>query len=433
MAADCIDRISRGDIPQKISEHYNGDFNKFKDNLNTCIGAVNGLIADADTLTQAANEGRLSVRADADKHKGDFRKIIEGVNNTLDAFIGPIQESSVVLNEMAKGNLEILVEGDYKGDLAQIKTALNGTIGSLSDYINEISNVLSEISSGNLNVEISSDYRGDFVAIKDSINNIIISLNATLREVIYASEKVASGSQQVSSGSQQLSQGATEQAEAIEQLTASISQVASQTRQNALNANKASKITNGVNNDAVLGNDQMKQMLDAMREIGVSSENIGKIIKVIDEIAFQTNILALNAAVEAARAGQAGKGFAVVADEVRNLAGRSSRAAAETAELIESSKKRSELGMKIAQSTAGALEKIVHGAEQAAELVGEISTASNEQATAIAQIDRGLVQISAVVQSNSATAEQSAASSEELSGQSELLREKVGKFILRSN
>jgi len=431
MAADCIDRISRGDIPEKITDTCNGDFSKLKDNLNTCCNAVNGLIDDANLLAQAALEGNLSARADAEQHQGDFKKIISGFNAALDAFIGPIQASSSVLSEVANGNLDIMVEGDYNGDLAQIKDSLNITIVSLAEYINEISEVLSEISSDNLNVQIDAEFKGNFGDIKASINNIIAVLNATLSEVMYASEEVAAGSQQVSTGSKQLSQGAAEQAEAVEQLLVSISQVAGQTRQNARNANKASEITSAVRSDAQSGNGQMKQLLEAMKEIETSSENIGKIIKVIDEIAFQTNILALNAAVEAARAGQAGKGFAVVADEVRNLAGRSAQAAADTAELIESSINRSKQGMKIAQGTAVALGKIMSGAEQAAALVGEISTASNEQATAIEQIDRGVEQVSIVVQANSATAEQSAASSEELSEQSKFLKEKVSRFRLK--
>jgi methyl-accepting chemotaxis protein len=430
-AADYIDKISNGNIPEKLTNNFRGDFNKIKDNLNVCIDAVNGLIVDANMLALAAEEGKLSIRANAEKHQGSFKSIIEGVNNTLDAFIGPVKESADVLNEMAKGNLKVVVTGNYRGDLAQIKNALNDTTVSLSGYINEISRVLAEVSSGNLDVEINSEYKGDFVEIKNSINDIIVSFNSTIKEIICASEEVASGSHQVSDGSQQLSRGATEQASAIEELTASIMQIASQTKQNAVNAGKASEITTEVKINAEKGNGQMKQMLEAMNEISMSSINISKIIKVIDEIAFQTNILALNAAVEAARAGQAGKGFAVVAEEVRNLAAKSANAAQETTGLIENSISKSRLGMEIAQGTAGSLNKIVSGAEKAAALVGEISIASNEQATGIAQINKGVEQVSMVVQANSATAEESAASSEELSGQSELLKEKVSRFILK--
>ena len=228
-----------------------------------------------------------------------------------------------------------------------------------------------------------------------------------------------------------LSQGATEQASSIEELSASIEQVSSQTKTNAENANKANNLAEQAKNYAITGNTQMQGMLKAMDDINESSSNINKIIKVIDDIDFQTNILALNAAVEAARAGQYGKGFAVVAEEVRTLAGRSANAAKETTALIEDSIKKVVEGTRIAKETADALEKIVDQVKTVSDLVSDINSASNEQATAIAQIDQGIMQVSQVVQENSATSEQSAAASEELSGQAEVLRDLVGKFKLK--
>ncbi len=387
VTSDYVDKISKGNIPSKITDTYKGDFNTIKNNLNLCIDSINLLLLDAGNLVEAAVEGKLSTRADASKHSGDYKRIVEGVNNTLDAVIEPVKEAALVLHEMANGNLSLHVKGDYKGDHADIKNALNDTLNSFNALFTEISN---------------------------------------------AADQVSGGSNQVSDGSQALSQGTTEQASAIEELTVSITEVAAQTKQNAVNAIQANELALNSKEGATIGNSHMKDMLKSMEEINESSSDISKIIKVIDDIAFQTNILALNAAVEAARAGQHGKGFAVVAEEVRNLAARSANAAKQTTDLIEGSIKKVEIGTKIANSTAESLDQIVVEVSKAATLVGDIAVASNEQATAIAQINKGIEQVSNVVQTNSATAEQSAAASEELSSQASMLKSMVEKFRLKS-
>ncbi len=431
VTAEYVDKIGKGDIPAKITDSYNGDFNEIKNNLNSCIDSINLLVSDASSLVASAVEGKLSTRADASKHSGDFKKIVEGVNKTLDAVIEPVKEASAVLQEMANGNLKVRVKGDYRGDHADIKNALNETLEALGSYVNEISEVLGEMSNSNLEVTINNEYKGDFSQIKDALNFIIQSFNEVFTEINNAADQVSSGSNQVSDGSQALSQGTTEQASAIEELTSSITEVAAQTKQNAVNATQANDLALNAKDGATQGNAHMKEMLKSMDEINESSSNISKIIKVIDDIAFQTNILALNAAVEAARAGQHGKGFAVVAEEVRNLAARSASAAKETTDLIEGSIKKVEVGTRIANNTATALDQIVEGVSKAATLVGEIAAASNEQATSISQINKGIEQVSDVVQTNSATAEQSAAASEELSSQASMLKEMVGKFKLK--
>jgi methyl-accepting chemotaxis protein len=355
------------------------------------------------------------------------------------------QYSAAEVDKLAK-NLKLLSQGDLnlalqvsegdeytkeeKKNFEEINQSFQSAVDSIAGYITEITQVLQKMADGDMTSFIAADFKGDFSEIKESVNSIVSSLNHVLLEINTAADQVASGTRQVSDGNQAISQGATEQASSIEELSASITQIAAQTAQNASNASTANELALGAKDSAAQGNEQMKGMQKAMTEINEASQNISKIIKVIDDIAFQTNILALNAAVEAARAGEHGKGFAVVAEEVRNLAARSAQAAKETTGLIESSIKKTEAGTQIANVTATSLEQIVKSVDNAAQLVGEIATASSQQATGITQVNKGIDQLSQVVQNNSATAEEGAASSEELSSQAELLKNMVAKFKL---
>ncbi|MDL2224836.1 methyl-accepting chemotaxis protein [Eubacteriales bacterium OttesenSCG-928-M02] len=431
--AHMADRLAEGDTNVDYSPLYGkNEVGSLAASLDTVVQALDALVQDTNTLVQAATQGDLSARADSSRHKGDYAQIVNGVNQLLETILAPIQVASDVLGSMATGNLQVYVDGNYQGDHAIIQNALNDTIDNLKVYIDETKRILTNMSDGNFRDEISIDFLGDFTDLKDSINAIILSLSEVLANIKEAAGQVTEGSIQVSDGAQNVSQGATEQASAVQQLTATMTQLAEQVRQTAQNASEANDHAQRTKGIGIEGTQSMQNMQDAMEEINEASANISKIIKVIDDIAFQTNILALNAAVEAARAGVHGKGFAVVAEEVRNLAEKSADAAKETTALIEGSIQKAQMGTQIANDTAQSLESMVESVDRMEQVIGQIATASNEQATGITQANKGIEQMNQVIQNNSAVAEESAASAQELSSQAQIMMQLVDRFQLRT-
>ncbi len=345
----------------------------------------------------------------------------------------PIFEIEKAASRMAQGDLDIDISYTSKDELGVLSDQVRELIRKLQMIIDDENKFLAQMASGDFTVDSTceTEYTGGFKPLLISFRAIAEKLNHTILQISESSAQVASGSDQVSSGAQALSQGATEQASSVEELAATINEISEKVKQNAENARQANHMAGVVGSEMQTSNQKMQEMMQAMNNISNCSDEIGKIIKTIEDIAFQTNILALNAAVEAARAGTAGKGFAVVADEVRNLAGKSAEASKNTSVLIENSLRAVENGTLIADETAQSLLQTVKGVEEVANIISQISEASNNQAEAIFQITMGIDQISSVVQTNSATAQESAAASEELSSQSQLMKDLVGRFRLR--
>lgn len=343
----------------------------------------------------------------------------------------PIKAVTRAAQEIADGHFDVSVDVRAKGEVGNLVDAfkfIGATLLDYKAYLDEIAFTLDKISEGNINFELKQEYIGEFSKIKAALLNISDNLTETFVQIKVAADQVASGSEQVSMGAQALSNGTVQQVSSIEELSSRVSNITENNTKNAQNAKEVDKVSKDTSSEVAKGNEKMQEMIVAMQEITEKSSEMSKIIKTIDDIAFQTNILALNAAVEAARAGNAGKGFAVVADEVRNLAQKSAEAANSITDLIESTVTVVDKGKNIADDTGIFLSSIVEKVNQVTEKIQEISDASVEQSDAMNYVEKSMGEISDVVHSNSATAEESAATSEELSAQAQILKDLVGRF-----
>ncbi len=389
VAADYVARIAKGDVPKPIDEAYAGDFNEIKNNLNTCIAAIARLVADTKAMADAAVAGRFDVRADEAAHAGEFRAIVAGVNRTLDEVVLPMQNAA-----------------------------------------REVLAVCSSVRDRDLTARVMGHYRAEFGEIKTALNGAVETLDTELQGVRAAAEQVAAAAQQISGASTSLARGASDQASSLEEISASLQEMAAMTQQNNDTASRARHIAQEAFDTAEDGQKHVDRLTEAMNGIKTSADETARIVKTIDELAFQTNLLALNAAVEAARAGDAGKGFAVVADEVRNLALRSAESARNTAELIDGAVRRAELGVQVGGEVGRSLGAIHGQARRVADVMAEISAASDQQAAGVTQVNGAMTHMSGITQATAANSEETASISQELSAQSDELRELVGTFKL---
>jgi methyl-accepting chemotaxis protein len=478
VSAEYVDRISKGDIPAKITDTYHGDFNEIKNNLNQCIDAVGAMAADANLLSKAAVEGNLSTRADASKHQGDFRKIIQGVNETLDAVIGPLNVAAEYVDRISKGDIPAKITDQYHGDFNEIKNNLNQCIDAISGVVGEvrtlakaaddgkldtradetrykgeyrqiiqgmnktlegfmapiqdIGNVLTRLAKKDFSQAVEKAYPGAYGQLRDNVNLVVTSVRGAIQQINESAAQFAEGSRVIAESSQTLAAGAQTQSSSVEEMTAAIEELARSVEMVKTNATDATKVASEANRLAENGGKAVEKSVESMAQIRTSSQQISEIIQVISEIASQTNLLALNAAIEAARAGEHGMGFAVVADEVRKLAERSNQAAREISKLIKESTQKVEEGAQLSDETGESLKAIIKAAEATAAKIAEIAAATVQQAANAEEVSKAIQGIAQVTEQSAAGSEEMASSSEQLGAQAGTLRDLVRHFNIGS-
>ncbi len=426
---DTVLEVSKGNLDVEVVQ-LPGEQYIATEIVENTIKNISNISSELNFLISNVQKGDLNVNSRHEEFTGEWKNILLSFNNLIDSVKGPFSEIKSVLSSLSEGKLDLKMEQEYEGEFEEIKQYINNSIDNLAGYISTISNTLSEIGNKNLDVEITEDFNGDFIEIKNSINGIIEILNTIFTEFLDSAEELSNVSTSLTNSNISVANGSVEQVSTIEELNSSISVIKDKTLSSTENAVRANEISAISKESAINGDKEMRTMLQAMDDIKETSSRISNIIKVIDDIAFQTNLLSLNASVEAARAGQHGKGFAVVAEEVRNLANRSKIAAEQTNELITESLAKVSLGSDLANSTATSLKNILNDVTSVSDLLDDISASSKDQFESISEISSNLTAFEDVIQNNTLVSEQGVASAESLSTEAEAFKNTIKEFQL---